>query len=304
MGFDSALSQDQLREHPECNFGHGVGGSSQHANWTAMVQNAAKKIGEIAVPQPEEIAIRNHKFHVVTLLFHDSEKRWNPKAGQDRKETGLWLLPLGLSATVYVATLLDGYDTWQSVIEPDLWRYQQELKFEFVPIPNPRRAQECLAYTTYIIENYHKLPNHVVFLHGYPVDHNPYLLEQLQTLLDKDLPVPDFLHLNSESVLLRCQRYTRNTTIIRHLGLQANATETCYQPKYCCSQFVVAKEAILKRSLHFYRMLRKLTMDNQDCSQMEHLWHVVFGHAASFDGLSIKDLLHPQMLKMITLNTE
>jgi len=245
------------------------------------------------------------RFHVVTCLFTSPQgQRWDK---QKKIEDGLWLVDTGLTATVYIASLLHGkLLNWEELLTPRLLERQHEQGLDFIPLPNPKKAQECPAYLTYIIENYHQLPHYMVFLHGKPLDHNPVVLIQLRDLVQSGVALPGFLHLNSfvRSTMLRCISAKQIGNLIPLVKLlQHRERPDCFQPKYCCGQFIVSREAVLNRTLHFYHMLRKLAIDNQDCSVLEHIWHVIFGHSPEYDGLSITDLLHPSMRSLMQLRS-
>ena len=140
----------------------------------------------------------------------------------------------------------------------------------------------------------------MLLLPGNPTGHNPKLIDQLIRLDQRlengsSLPLFDFVHLNSADekgqVFDRCVEYDRDSYVIK-LGLGNLSSElgTCFHPLYCCGQFMVTREAILRRPLVFYRLALKAVTEAQDCSGMEHSWHAVFRFERQFSGKSIDNL--------------
>jgi hypothetical protein len=157
----------------------------------------------------------------------------------------------------------------------------------------------------------------MIFLHGFPFDHNSELASHLPHLLalnrNKGLPEVDFVHLNDGFESPRCWSATcdgpgksgcvsnssdGSTGISGILGLDDEFTaqgsalnQLCYTSRYCCGQFIVSRRAVLTRSRDFYRLALKLSVDRRDCSAFENLWHVIFRHEIHFSGLGISSFL-------------
>jgi len=52
---------------------------------------------------------------------------------------------------------------------------------------------------------------------------------------------------------------------------------------YCCAQFIVHRSRILQHPISFWRLALKITIDMNDCSYFEHLWHIFFGEPSQLD---------------------
>ena len=160
-----------------------------------------------------------------------------------------------------------------------------------VPLTNPANAQECGYYLQYIVDQYHRLADYSVFLHGRPESHNPHLFEQLEWLLndtDRELKELRFLQLNCEEYVMR--RSVNAGNLLALLGFDAEAFTKLgnltaeqiasgmrYFASQCCAQFVVSSKAIHAYPLDFWKLALKLTLDNkQFCIVWEYMWHAVF----------------------------
>jgi hypothetical protein len=154
---------------------------------------------------------------------------------------------------------------------------QREIDKIF-PIINPKRAQECPGYLTYIVTNYHDLPDVVLFLHSYPFNHNAEMIDYLRYVVDNCTDI-DFLHLNPQIYL----KYSRNPGQYNQKYpdlADVLPDSTLNMCTYCCAQFAVSKHTILSRSLRFYYTLLKYCQEELDCAHLEHIWHFIFGKGA------------------------
>ena len=167
------------------------------------------------------------------------------------------------------------------------------------------KGREALAYLTFIIDYYAKLPRTVAFIHshegGYPLawhaDNQDYSnVESLQALR---LPYVQ----EQGYVNLRCNpnpgcphefKMGENRDISddiirdswRHLfGEDAQVPGTIGAA--CCSQFAASKDRIRERSEEDYRRMRswllETSLDDHISGRiMEYVWHIVFGKEAVF----------------------
>ncbi|KAF4693106.1 hypothetical protein FOZ60_011890 [Perkinsus olseni] len=131
------------------------------------------------------------------------------------------------------------------------------------------RGDECSAYLSYIVEEYHQLDDYTVFLQADPHNHAflAYLQLPLMAIGLGTYQVP-FLHLNYHRHVMT------DTPCMRDVEM-----------------YIVSRERIQARSLSFYRhMLRMVDGSIPDlcvaeakpersshCYVFEFLWHVVFG---------------------------
>jgi hypothetical protein len=168
------------------------------------------------------------------------------------------------------------------------------------------KGKESSAYLQYILDNYDKLPQYMVFLHAHQFSgHVEEVLENDDALTvgrDNALTVRrlqlDYLrqvgYLN-----LRCQwspgcpdevqpfrQMAGRTTELAFAGAwirifnNTNVPEIVATP--CCAQFAVTKEQVLQRprsdyeSYHHWLMTTELD-DDTSGRVFEYLWHIIFG---------------------------
>ena len=227
----------------------------------------------------------------------------------DKHDEGLWVRPMSEqdSSVKYVvlsATPIPNGTFEDTLPDPALFT---SPNIDVQPFANPGRAQECPGVMSYLVENYNELPDIMIFLHGYPFDHNPYLEEQLFELfkINRNYGLPEFrfVHLNLElhpkcvlnrapngqSRLLGLDEELFNKSSSKSFGMPRS--EICYSAKFCCGQFLVSRKAVLARPRSFYRLALKLAQEQNDCIQLEFLWHAIFRKEAVFTGLNLGQFL-------------
>lgn len=175
------------------------------------------------------------------------------------------------------------------------------------PLANPKLAKECPGFLSFIIEHYDSLPDLMILLHGYPFDHNALILEHLRGLFEanREFGLPDlsYVHLNP-NIYTRCYHNNATTALSRALGLDDEllrdwpapgpgmpTSYPCYHGKFSNAQFIVSRAAVHRRPLSFYRLALKLSVDQEDCIQLEWLWHAIFRGEKSFTGLHLAEFL-------------
>ena len=246
--------------------------------------------------------------HLVTGLLVNHKHAWNAEDSR-LDEVGLWLLdPLldNINKTVYDSDIfltddeimsseaLDRFaiNTWQEVI---LKALTNRNDIDLRPIAQYKKSQECPYYLTYIIDHYHDLPEIILFSHGRPQVHNPHILQHWSWFIEKVRQDTNrrffnasvgFLHANCG---IYVQRRTKSRPILDLLGYSrtsgplANEIDSLPLRTYCCAQFIVHRTRILEHPLSFWRLALKITIDMNDCSHFEHLWHVFFGEPNELD---------------------
>jgi hypothetical protein len=152
-----------------------------------------------------------------------------------------------------------------------------------IDIPNVGREAE--TYLRYIITNYEKLPDYILFLQGNPFDHLTigsidYINQSIDTALDSNI---DFLHLNNlhnESH----NSYTR--TKESFIALFSNTLPVSFI--FCPgAQFIVSRDSILFRPKYFYETISNVmtTINNTSVSfnnclvcpwTIERMWPYIF----------------------------
>jgi len=161
------------------------------------------------------------------------------------------------------------------------------------------KGNEAMVYLTYIIDNYHSLPDIMFFHHHhesawhqtYP---SPTELEFLNpfTVLDQGYVSTRCLSGCENVIELSGETVPVNQLVGRSRDVQIASVlkEFMYAheelPKKiaapCCAQFVVSRDAVLERELETWVGLRKWLMETRLDSQssgrvLEYTWHIWFG---------------------------
>ncbi len=158
-----------------------------------------------------------------------------------------------------------------------------------------RQLGECPGYLRYLYEHYDALPDVSVFLHGYPYDHNPDIIRDLTTFIDRvaeysTLPAMDYVHLNTYAIRDRCLPIMGG--ILSHM-FSNSSHPGCLAPTYCCAQFMVTREAIRRIHRDVYRKTLEVAIEKgTGCGELEHSWHMLFRGEMQFTGLTIGELIH------------
>ena len=234
--------------------------------------------------RPETAPTSGPRIELVTTVY--------APGGKGRPEDVKWLreLPDSITVKIWSATPVTGPEfefPWVGDQVPD--------NMEILPLANPKRAQECVGYIRYWVENYESLPEVMVMAHGMPFDHSPNLASELPRLIssvvdNKVVPQYGFIHMNTQRVESACWRpeLSQNgveTVAALHLPNQF------YNAVYCCAQFVVTRETVQRKSRNWWRLAEKLVREHQDCSAMEHLWHYIFTGQTTFSGHTLGSYL-------------
>jgi hypothetical protein len=248
------------------------------------------------------------RMQLVTGLLVNAKFAWN---GDNKRpaEIGSWLLdPLlaSISKTVYSSDLFWSNQeylssdvlnrfankTWQQYLLNEL---AHRPDIDLRPIAQYKRSQECPYYLTYIIDHYHALPDIIFFSHGRPSSHNRNILEHWSWFIERVQhdPFEQFFNASTGFLHANCgiyvQRSVRSRPILDLLGFKrdsrslASPIEQISVSTYCCAQFIVHRSRIERHPLPFWRLALKLTIDMNDCSHFEHLWHIFFGEPKDLD---------------------
>ena len=159
-----------------------------------------------------------------------------------------------------------------------------------------------MAYLTYVISNYHKLPSTLVFLHAH---RSGYRRAWHTDAWDHDnVRAVQSLNLSyvqeSGYVNLRCnwgpgckpENYTPNGHVTKKIWMDVFHLENRTEDEVpemvgqaCCAQFAVSREQVMKRPLEDYVSYRQWVIDTELSDDksgrvMEFLWHVIFGKEA------------------------
>ncbi|KAJ5563102.1 hypothetical protein N7461_001863 [Penicillium sp. DV-2018c] len=164
------------------------------------------------------------------------------------------------------------------------------------------KGKESNAYLQYILDNYHKLPDYMVFLHAHQYSHHVEFWEQDNVLTVKRLQLD---HLRQVGYLnLRCEwtpgcpdevqpfRQTAGrTTELAFAGAWLRIFNNTDVPEVvatpCCAQFAVTREQVLQRPRSdyesYHRWLMTTELDDETSGRVfEYLWHIIFGQDSVF----------------------
>ncbi|KAL1303240.1 hypothetical protein AAFC00_006655 [Neodothiora populina] len=203
-----------------------------------------------------------------------------------------------------VVAKVEGENTkWIPFLLPN-WRHAIYVTNDrSAPLHTARnKGHEANAYLTFIIDNYHRLPQTVVFLHGHFSSwHNEQNTAKALQLLNIDL-VQENGYVN-----LRCHHDPgcpaeiqpfRNQKFRDTRGGKKRTTEMEYATAWrellnstdvpervgvaCCAQFAVSRTAVLSRPREHYIWFHKWLMKTKLADEVsgrifEYMWHVIFG---------------------------
>ncbi|KAK4868544.1 hypothetical protein LT330_006746 [Penicillium expansum] len=164
------------------------------------------------------------------------------------------------------------------------------------------KGKESSAYLQYILDNYEKLPEYMVFLHAHQYSGHVEFWEQDNVLTVQRLQL-DYLrqvgYLN-----LRCdwspgcpdevqpfRQTAGRTTELAFAGAWIRIFNNTDVPEIvatpCCAQFAVTREQVLQRprsayeSYHHWLMTTELD-DETSGRVFEYIWHIIFGQDPVF----------------------
>lgn len=129
------------------------------------------------------------------------------------------------------------------------------LPSKYTSISLENVGREGHTYYKYIYDNYENLPNHVIFLQGYPFDHSPNLINILKKYCAEANRPSGFEYISDHFVncnLSGC-RYNRKAPLIdTYEYLFGKRIENMPFRFAVGAQFIVSKQQILKRGRDFY----------------------------------------------------
>eukprot|EP00937_MAST-01D_sp_MAST-1D-sp2_P006766 g6766.t1 len=174
-------------------------------------------------------------------------------------------------------------------------------------------GRECDAYLRYILDEWDRLPDVMVFVHGHgphgPGMAQPRTLAKHVAALAAGgawatagfLPLMQSLEPGYGGCFLRCQGAPdeqfvklcpRRKAQMLRVGFGAAEAEEL-SPRcvlmHCCAEFAVTRARVRARPRAYYEKLLRLVYSEEAdgcrewCHSLEHLWHVVFGRPALND---------------------
>jgi Protein of unknown function (DUF3431) len=171
------------------------------------------------------------------------------------------------------------------------------------------KGREAMAYLTYLIDHYRRLPSTIAFIHshreGYPMAWHTDAEDYSNVNSLRDLQIP---YVQEQGyVNLRCnpdpgcpaeiqpfrqpydgQQDAERAFVESWASLFDNETETPpIVAAACCGQFAVSRNQVLRRSHEDYKryrdwLLKTSLTDAASGRTFEYLWHVIFGRAPVF----------------------
>ncbi|KAM3064734.1 hypothetical protein ACMFMF_011779 [Clarireedia jacksonii] len=232
---------------------------------------------------------RAHKINVIEAAPKDLLYTARPDGYQ---------YPLIHSKALIVASIMQDDVSWLNDKQLSDWSksiYIVDSLQGNLTVPK-NKGREAMVYLTYIIDNYEKLPDIMVFSHSkqYQWHNDSPSYDGLQVL--KRLQVPYLLR--EGYVNLRCSWIVGCTKPLRPAQQSANFYERQYAIAFghlfpakavpstvmapCCSQFGLSRWKTLERPKEDYENYRQWLLET-DLSDyysgriMEYVWHMIFG---------------------------
>lgn len=145
----------------------------------------------------------------------------------------------------------------------------------------PNKGNEASAYLEFIIKNYYNLPDICIFVHGHRSDwhHKQNIDEKIENLyFDKS-----YQNINDGNAgmmkEIEALNYLRSKQyLLDYINPNVYPEEIKYK---CSAQFYVKKEAILNRTVDFYKNLYDWLMNTSEPTYwsgrfFEYTWHIIF----------------------------
>jgi len=137
---------------------------------------------------------------------------------------------------------------------------------------------EACQYLAYIINNYHNLSDYTIFIHAH--SQSWHFHGQMYDLIPRlDYSKLEFANLNFDCYqkVVFDQRYVKLIESLYNKSIPSIS-------HYCCAQFVVTRDRILRNSLETYQAydywLQTIKEENHYTSRVfEYIWHMIFGNS-------------------------
>jgi hypothetical protein len=138
------------------------------------------------------------------------------------------------------------------------------------------KGVEACMYLSYIINYYNNLSDYTIFLHGHESSwHSKNITHLIPRLEYSKLEYANLNYNNYQHVIFD-DRYNKLITSLYNKSIPD-------VKHYCCAQFVIKKDRILRNSLEIYQSydywLRNIEEENYYTSRVfEYTWHITFGN--------------------------
>lgn len=163
------------------------------------------------------------------------------------------------------------------IYRPNEPEYHHTTKYE--------KGFEVCMYLRYIIDHYHNLSDYTIFLHGH--EHSWH--SKPITPLIKNLKYGQFEYANLnyemyQTVNPRDHKWFFNAYDEFYGDYEPLSRPPEYINGYCCAQFAVSRNRILRHPLSFYEnldaKLQKTQLPNYRSSRVfEYMWSIIFGQS-------------------------
>lgn len=154
---------------------------------------------------------------------------------------------------------------------------------------NKNKGREVSGYLRFILQNYHRLPKHIAFIHGHEEAwHQKLSPNNMLKAITECAKYKKYGYVSLNNYYFDDRKVATNKLMKElHLiwdewfrpFLQRDAPT--YVLHDCCAQFIVSRERVIKNSkaayLHWYD---KITMHKNDYEMgliFEYIWHIIFG---------------------------
>lgn len=166
-------------------------------------------------------------------------------------------------------TLPEGHDL--KIYRPNEPNYKYTTKYE--------KGFETCMYLRYIIDYYYELPDYMIFIHAH---------ESSWHMKDMKMTIPRINYNNLTYKNLNYIFFQRVSILSEHKYVLYNIypelfpnRKIQYIDTYCCAQFVVNKNLVLRNRLEFYIYLDNWLMDTNHTNYyssraIEYMWFYIF----------------------------
>jgi hypothetical protein len=158
-----------------------------------------------------------------------------------------------------------------------------EQNIDFPSIQCENVGGDAETYIRYIVEHYENLPEFMIFIQGYPFDHDAELLDKIRNHSDEPfVPLSD--HICVETIdgwyeyLMKRRPAECPVYLLKEAAYALLGNETPYIVTFAAGQqFIVAKEIVLRRSKEFYqKILNRFQFDFILPWDIERLWATIW----------------------------
>lgn len=148
----------------------------------------------------------------------------------------------------------------------------------------PNKGREAASYLRWIISNYEKLSDYVVFVHAHR--ESPHCSGKIDDRINALLFAQDYCNINTQPAIKLVEQCPECFSILRRAtpvlsGLLRMPIEPAQIFCRCCAQFYVSKQALHRYSLNDYRAMYAWLCgtdmpSRESAIAFEYVWHIIF----------------------------